>query len=603
MKQTISIVLLLFVIGLFQVFSQSATRPVHVFITAGQSNTDGRVSNKLLPAYIKAMATDTVNFTDGKYQFCKISQNRNDGQFIPYWPKGRITDGVWTYDAITYYQIEKVLNEDFYVIKYAVGGTSIQYPNDTAKGRYWSANPEWLKNTRSFEKKGSSLLLSFTESIDAAIDQTLSKIEGGYQIDAFLWHQGESDDVYARNYYENLKKVVHYVRSHISEKTGKDYSKLPFVFGSIPKSNRHFKPEIDAAMRRIAKEDPNAYLVDMSAGELQKDRTHFNEKSAEYLGNGMYKVLKKILDLQKVDFHIAKYKNNKQCAISYTFDDGLLEHATLVAPKMEKLGFRGTFWVNGKTIESHDSIKPRTSWTQLKKMSKNGHEISNHGWSHKNLNRLTLKEVKEEIEKNDSAIWTNIGQQPRTFCYPFNAKSDSVIAIASENRVDTRTKQFSVGGKSTVENLDLRVEELLKNQDWGVAMTHGIITGYDHFTNADIFWEHLQKIKKMEDKIWVGTFRDVGAYVKEERAISYEITKTNKGYIVTPSLSLDKNLFTEPLTAVIDRADIKTIKVFQNFQKLKSRILPDKVLFDFDPYGGVINIVITKKKKNENRIY
>ena len=49
-------------------------------------------------------------------------------------------------------------------------------------------------------------------------------------------------------------------------------------------------------------------------------------------------------------FYVAKYKSDKLCAISYTFDDGLVEHYTSVYPKFEKLGFKGTFWVNGNTI-------------------------------------------------------------------------------------------------------------------------------------------------------------------------------------------------------------------------------------------------------------
>lgn len=68
--------------------------PVHVFITAGQSNTDGRISNKQLPSYIKSLATDTVDYKEGKYPFCKIIQNNVSGQFIPFWPKGRLTDGL-----------------------------------------------------------------------------------------------------------------------------------------------------------------------------------------------------------------------------------------------------------------------------------------------------------------------------------------------------------------------------------------------------------------------------------------------------------------------------------------------------------------------------
>ena len=54
--------------------------------------------------------------------------------------------------------------------------------------------------------------MSFIQEIDICIDQTLSKLEEGYQIDAFLWHQGESDQRKGKDYYDNLKAVVTYVR-------------------------------------------------------------------------------------------------------------------------------------------------------------------------------------------------------------------------------------------------------------------------------------------------------------------------------------------------------------------------------------------------------
>ena len=40
---------------------------------------------------------------------------------------------------------------------------------------------------------------------------------------------------------------------------------------------------------------------------------------------------------------IAPYYQGKKAAISFTYDDGLLEHYTLVAPNLEKRGFRGSF--------------------------------------------------------------------------------------------------------------------------------------------------------------------------------------------------------------------------------------------------------------------
>ncbi len=48
-------------------------------------------------------------------------------------------------------------------------------------------------------------------------------------------------------------------------------------------------------MRRLEKEDPNAYLIDMSDAELLNDRLHFNKKSAEHLGREMYTRLAEIV--------------------------------------------------------------------------------------------------------------------------------------------------------------------------------------------------------------------------------------------------------------------------------------------------------------------
>lgn len=190
--------------------------------------------------------------------------------------------------------MEQLWQEPFYVIKWAIGGTSIEPSASSDKSVHWSANPEWLSGNVATSQKGRSLLLSFINDIDGCIDNTLSKLKNGYRIDAFLWHQGESDRAYGDKYYENLKAVVAYVRNHLSEKTGEDYSKLPFIFGTVAKKNKQYSSEVEEAMKRLAKEDKNAYLIDMSDAELMGDRLHFNQNSAEYLGKQMYELIKKL---------------------------------------------------------------------------------------------------------------------------------------------------------------------------------------------------------------------------------------------------------------------------------------------------------------------
>ena len=203
---------------------------------------------------------------------------------------------------------------------------------------------------------------------------------------------------------------------------------------------------------------------------------------------------------------------------------------------------------------------------------------------------MTIEQVKSEIEKNDSAIYANIGIVPRTYCYPYNYKTEEIVSMASKGRVATRTKQISIGGKSTPERFDKWLKDLMKAEDWGVGMTHGINYGYDAFKSPSLFWEHLDKVKSMEDQIWVGTFCEVASYIKEREEIQLKVSNKKNGMTITPKLKLDRKLFAEPLTMVIQGEAMNGILVKQGRKELPVYINGNKVIFDFNPYGGTIKI-------------
>lgn len=333
------------------------------------------------------------------------------------------------------------------------------------------------------------------------------------------------------------------------------------------------------------------------------DNTHLNIYGSKVIARIAAEAIgKAVPDLGKylrhydTDIYVADYKNNKKCAISYTFDDGLEEHYTMVYPKLEELGLKGTFWICGKIIEYKEANlgKSRMTWKQMKEMADKGHEISNHSWSHPNFKHLSYEKIREEIDKNDSIIQLYIGKRPKTFCYPGNYFDNRILSIASEGKIATRTEQYALGGeksKRTPEILEKWVDELLIAEGWGVSMTHGITHGYDNFSQPDIFWNHLKKVKAQEDKIWTGTFAEVGAYIKERRNIQLSIVKEKSSYKIVPYLALIPELFSEPLTMVIKNDGSKTkIRVKQDNKKLTVKMVGDEILFDFNPYGGVIDI-------------
>lgn len=292
---------------------------------------------------------------------------------------------------------------------------------------------------------------------------------------------------------------------------------------------------------------------------------------------------------------VAKYRHDKVCAISYTFDDGLAEHYTLAAPQLEQRGFRGTFFINGSKVnkdERHIKDTTRVTWLQLKEMAEKGHEISNHGWAHRNFAKFPFEVLKEDILKNDSAIYAHVGVMPRTYAYPNNTKQGEAMAFVARNRVGTRLKQRSVGSKRTARDLEKWMETLIKTGDWGVGMTHGLTYGYDAFGNPQRLWEHWEQVKANEDKIWVGTFHEVVSYLKEREAIRLTVTEKKNKLHVVPELPLDKELFTEPLTMVVEGGTMKKVSARQGKKKLSVQLRSDKAFFDFDPFGGEIIVTI-----------
>lgn len=283
-------ILMLFLFCSSIILSQGSNR-VRVIITAGQSNTDGRVLNTDLPEYIAKMAGQ-------QYKYCKWNRGSTtgsiNGSFVPFWPSIRNENNPnkWAYDAVTYYWMEQTLQEDFYVIKWSQGGTAIDTSGVSANKYCWNADPKWLAKNTSTANGGKSLLLSFEESISAAIDSTLSKLDGNYEIAAFLWHQGESDQNAGTQYYSNLKMMLNHVRNFLVEKTGNsNYKNLPFIYGTVSRNNKQYNKEVEEAMYQLAADDKNCYIIDMSQGELQKDQLHFTRKSSEFLGIKMYNIL------------------------------------------------------------------------------------------------------------------------------------------------------------------------------------------------------------------------------------------------------------------------------------------------------------------------
>ena len=245
---------------------------------------------------------------------------------------------------------------------------------------------------------------------------------------------------------------------------------------------------------------------------------------------------------------IAPYYQGKKAAISFTYDDGLLEHYTLVAPNLEKRGFRGSFWIIGNMVGvEYHRLGARMTWKQIKKLEKRGHDMGSHGWSHINCRKVGNEAFMKDVLRNDSAFIVNLGHKPLTLAYPFNSKTPEVVKAVEEGRIGSRLFQVGHGqqkNKSTLEKMQNWLDGIIKRGEWGITMTHAITDGYDKWYHPEELWQFYDYVKAHTDDVWVGTFAEVEAYQKERNATTVTIEKDDdKNLVIRLDCPLEKKIF------------------------------------------------------------
>ena len=304
-------------------------------------------------------------------------------------------------------------------------------------------------------------------------------------------------------------------------------------------------------------------------------------------------------DKPKAECSIAKFRGDKSAAVSLTYDDGLKEHIELVAPELEKRGLRGSFWIIGKMIGAKDSNHgDRMTYEDLRQLAARGHEVGSHTWSHPNLVRLdNLDSVRWQMEMLDSAFAANGLPKPTAMAYPYNAgRGRDIQRVVEEGRIGSRTFQVGHGqqnNKTTIEKMTAWMHQLIDSKEWGVTMTHAINTGYDKWYHPEELWQFYDTLKTNAADVWVATFSECCAYVKERDATTIVVRQKGKTLEIVPTTTLDPTLFHEMLTLKIAgvKHPKKSAKAVQDGRQLEVYQGADgTMLVNFDPNSGTIKV-------------
>ena len=114
-----------------------------------------------------------------------------------------------------------------------------------------------------------------------------------------------------------------------------------------------------------------------------------------------------------------------QSMVALTFDDGpSYESTKIIVDTLKKYNARATFFVVGQNITSNNTKNREI----LKQSAKNGNEIASHTYDHKDLRKLSVSGIQEELSKTNKLIKEVTGKAATLLRPPYGAINDTVSA-------------------------------------------------------------------------------------------------------------------------------------------------------------------------------
>ena len=124
--------------------------------------------------------------------------------------------------------------------------------------------------------------------------------------------------------------------------------------------------------------------------------------------------------------------------IALTFDDGYETVYTEALPEMMERGIAGTVFPVAGAIGDVNRwdvrLSPRPfrhlTWPQLRDLAKHGFEVGSHTMSHRDLTRLTARDLLEELAASKILLEDRLGVAVASIAYPFGKVNRMVIEAA-----------------------------------------------------------------------------------------------------------------------------------------------------------------------------
>lgn len=238
------------------------------FILLGQSNAVGATWGEPIDSGI---LNDNGSLDNVHYSFNDCGGNFRD--YHRYTMNGYLTHG---YDTYLWKYLADALQEDIYVIKYAIGATGLTFEGLGNNNLIWSVDNDAID---ALSASRNSYIRKLTYEAIGAIRQCIKNYGSEFQIVAILWNQGDGESKFAQYYKDELRDLVNVLRSELN------LNDVPFITQFIKGlTNSSVEYWLDA-YKTCASELNEFYWKDMrkSTFGMLSDGSHYTNDLCKWM--------------------------------------------------------------------------------------------------------------------------------------------------------------------------------------------------------------------------------------------------------------------------------------------------------------------------------
>ena len=245
-----------------------------VFISAGQSNIDGRNLLNEAPSWLQSIVPKVKVWNNTTGQFNTFQLGLNTGA------DWNATTS-WAFDIIFYKMYTDYQNKNLYIVKRSKGGAPLFIDPSNDKG-------SWNVDYNSFPT-GLTKLSQELETYFLNAKTFANNYGKTLNVKAMLWYQGGTDvqtagaiDVYKAN----LIALINRMREVF------ETPNMPFIIITQAEYSLTYSALLEQYQNEIQQELTNIYIISANDATLYEDRLHLDATSSVMVGERVFNVLK-----------------------------------------------------------------------------------------------------------------------------------------------------------------------------------------------------------------------------------------------------------------------------------------------------------------------